>query len=322
MARLAVTRSLNLSLKHLRAVRDVAEFGSFTAAAAQLGMTQPGVSRLVSQVERDLGLSIFLRTTRTVVLTPAGRDFVTTCGRLLDELDAHVASARSVGGYLRGRLVISCLISVTHHMVREALLAFRKLNPDVEVQLLEGMGSEVYENVRNGIADFGIGNAVDLPEDMIAEEVVEEACVGILPSNHALARKKELTLHDLVREPLVSLPLASGLRRLIDNIAAKHGAKLDHKTIVEQFGSLYDVVSAGLGVGIVPPTALPARLPANLTVLPIGSPAIVRRIGILRLRSRGLTPPAQSFLDIFRPRFRATVPRPVPKATNAKRRAR
>lgn len=302
-ARPPVTRRLDLSLKHLRAVRDVAEFGSFTAAAANLGMTQPGVSRLVAQVERDLGLPLFLRSTRTVVMTPAGRDFVATVGRLLEELDAHVASARSMGGHRRGRLVISCLLSVTHHMLREALLTFRAENPEVEVQLLEGMGAEVYEDVRSGIADFGIGNAVGLSEDMVAEEVVEEACLGVLPAGHPLAGKPELSLHDFAREPLVSLPLASGLRRLIDGTAAMHGVRLNHMTIVEQFGSLFDVVAAGLGISIVPPSALPATLPDGLRARPIVSPAIVRRIGILRLRSRGLTPPAQAFLEIFRPRF-------------------
>lgn len=298
-----VSRSLNLSLKHLRAVRDVAAFGSFTAAAANLGMTQPGVSRLVSQVERDLGVSVFLRSTRNVVLTSTGRDFVHAIGRFLEDLDAQVENARSLGGHLRGRLVISCLLSLTHHMVPDALLAYRRDNPGVEVHMREGLGAEVYEDVRSGIADFGLGNAVGLADDIVAEDVVLESCVAVLPADHPLAAKRELTLQDFEREPLVSLPLASGLRRLIDGTAAMHGITLNHMTVVEQFGSLFDFVAAGLGLGIVPPSALPTRLRGNLRVKLIASPSIVRRIGILRLRTRGLTPAAQAFLEVFRPRF-------------------
>src|SRR5262245_43910233 len=115
--RSVVSRALNLSLKHLRAAKAVAEFGSFTAAAAHLGMTQPGVSRLVNQVERDLGLSLFLRSTRSVVLTASGREFTQSIGRFLEDLDTQVENARAVGGQLRGRLVISCLLSLTHQLV-------------------------------------------------------------------------------------------------------------------------------------------------------------------------------------------------------------
>ena len=302
-ARGSVSRSLNLSLKHLRAVREVAEFGSFTAAAAHLGMTQPGVSRLVGQVERDLGLSIFLRSTRSVAMTAPGRELVQAIGPLLDALDAQVAAARSLGGNLRGRLVISCLLSLTHHLVPAALLAYRREHPGVEVHLREGLGAEVLEDVRSGLADFGIGNAVGLADDILAEDVVHEACVAVLPADHPLAGRRELSLSDFAGEPLVSLPLASGLRRLIDATALQHGIALNHMTVVEQFGSLFDFVAAGLGVSIVPPTALPARLRQSLRVKRIATPAIVRRIGILRLRHRALTPAAQGFLDTFRPRF-------------------
>ena len=309
--RAPTTRSLNLSLKHLRAVRAVVDCGNFTAAAAALGMTQPGVSRLVSQVERDLGLLLFVRTTRTVALTAPGREFVEGIARFLDDLDAQVASARSVGGQFRGRLVISCLLSLTHHMVPDTLAAYRRAQPNVEVHLREGLGAEVHEDVRSGIADFGIGNAVGLPDDMVAETVVRESCVALLPIAHRLTAKPELRLQDFAREQLVSLPPASGLRRLIDGLAAANAVSLNHMIVVEQFGSMFDVVAAGLGIAIVPPSALPRRLRGSLVTRPIASPPIVRSIGILRLRSRGLTPAAQAFLDSFTPRF-ARVSSPSP----------
>lgn len=306
------SRPLNLSVKHLRAVRDVAALGSFTAAAVNLAMTQPGVSRLVAQVERDLGIPLFLRSTRTVTLTGPGRDFIEAAGRFLDDLDSQVAHARGLGGQLRGRLVISSLLSLTHHLVPGALAAYRRDHPGVEVHMREGLGSEVYEDVRSGIADFGLGNATGLGPEIVAEGVVREACLVVLPSGHALAGQASITLRDLAREPLVSLPVGSGLRRLVDGVAAAHGLVLSHMTVVEQFGSLLDFVAAGLGLAIVPPTALPPRLPRTLKARPVVEPPIVREIGILRLRTRPLSPAANGFLDVFRPRFAHAVPRQRP----------
>lgn len=296
-------RPLNLSLKHLRAARDVAALGSFTAAAVNLAMTQPGVSRLVAQVERDLGVPLFLRSTRNVVLTGPGREFIEAVGRFLDDLDGQVANIRGSGGQLRGRLVMSCLLSLTHHLVPGALAAFREGHPSVEVHVREGLGSEVYEDVRSGVADFGLGNATGLGQEIVAEGVVREACLVVLPAAHPLAGQASIGLRELAREPLVSLPVGSGLRRLVDGTAAAQGVTLSHMTVVEQFGSLFDFVAAGLGVAIVPPMALPPRLPRNLRARPIVAPAIVREIGILRLRTRPLSPAASGFLDMFRPRF-------------------
>ena len=76
MARqLRTPRGFDVAIKHIRAVNSVAQYGSFTAAAADLGITQSAVSRLVLQLERQLGVSLFLRSTRNVVLTAPGREF-------------------------------------------------------------------------------------------------------------------------------------------------------------------------------------------------------------------------------------------------------
>jgi LysR family transcriptional regulator, carnitine catabolism transcriptional activator len=304
------TRSLNLSLKHLRAVREVAELASFTAAADKLAMTQPGVSRLVAQVERDLGLALFERSTRNVVLTPAGREFAHSVGGFLDELDDHIESVRAHGRELRGRVVISSLQSLTQHLVPSVMLDYRRENPAVEVHVREGLGAEVYEDVRSGLADFGIGNAVGLSEDLVGEGVFKEACLAVLPAAHPLVTHRAVRLADLAGHPFVSLPHASGLRRLIDGTAAMEGVSLNHMVVVEQFRSLFDFIAAGLGVGIVPPSALPPRLRTSLRVRPIAPPGIVRQIGILRRRDRGLTPAAAAFLQTLRPPFARAGRRP------------
>jgi LysR family carnitine catabolism transcriptional activator len=296
-------RRFEVSLKHLRAANSVAVYGSFTAAAADLGMTQSAVSRLVLQLERQLGVALFLRSTRNVILTAPGREFTASTQRLLADLGAQVDNARALGEQIKGRLIISCLLSLTHHVVPEAVLKYRKAHPGVEIHLREGLGSEVYEDVRSGVADFGIGNVTALGQEIVSDDAVQESCFAILPSRHPLRSKNTLSLRELRNEPFVSLPTGSGLRQQIDSVATANGIVLKHGTIVEQFGTLYDFVAANVGISIVPASALPPRAPRGVVVKRLVSPPLVRKIGILRLKNRPLTPAATGFLDIFRPLF-------------------
>lgn len=296
-------RGFEVSLKHLRAVNSVANYGSFTAAAADLGITQPAVSRLVLQLEKQLGVSLFLRSTRSVILTAPGREFTASTRRFLDDLATQVDNARALGEQVRGRLIISCLLSITHHVVPEAVLKYRKAHPGVEIHLREGLGSEVYEDVRSGLADFGIGNVTGLGQEVVADEEVQESCFAVLPSKHPLCSKGALSLRELRNEAFVSLPTTAGLRRQIDGVAAANGVALKPTMVVEQFGTLFDFVAANVGIAIVPASALPRHPPRGVVVKKLVSPSLVRRVGILRLKHRSLTPAAAGFLDIFRPLF-------------------
>jgi Bacterial regulatory helix-turn-helix protein, lysR family len=89
----AKTRGIDVSIRHIQAANSVALYGSFTAAAADLGMTQSAASRLVLQLEKQLGVSLFLRSTRNVVLTAPGREFTASTRRLMED-----ATSRNVAG--------------------------------------------------------------------------------------------------------------------------------------------------------------------------------------------------------------------------------
>jgi len=303
IARRDTARGFDVGIKHIRAINSVATYGSFTAAAADLGITQSAVSRMVLQVEKQLGVSLFLRSTRNVVLTAPGREFTASTRRFIEDLNIQVENARALGGQIRGRLIISCQLSITHHVVPDAVLKYRKAHPRVEVHIREGLGSEVHEDVRSGLADFGVGNVTGLNQEIVADEVVQESLFAVLPSRHRLRSKSVLSLREIKDDEFVSLPTGAGLRRQIDGVAAASGITLKHTTVVEQFGTLFDFVAANVGIAIVPASALPPHSPKGVVVKKLASPTLVRKIGILHLKGRALTPAAIGFLDIFRPLF-------------------
>ena len=301
---------LELSTKHLQAIASVARYSSFVAAAADLKISQPAVSRLVHQVENRLGVVLFARTTRRVALTAAGREFAPAAERILGDFALQVEQARALAGQLRGRLVIASLMSITHHVVPAALQEYRQQHPRIEVQIREGLNSQVQEDVRSGLADLAIGSVMGAVDTVLVDTKVRERCYAVLPRGHRLAKATSVSLRQLVAEPMVSMPPESGLRRLVDGVAAVNGLHVNHLTVVDQFGSMFDFVAAGLGVSVAPASALPPPTQDwGVVAKPLRAPFIVREVGILRLATRPLSPAAQGFLAIFRPRFLAAARR-------------
>jgi len=294
----------NLSMKHLRTIVTLARFGSFIAAASYLRMSQPGVSRIVQQTEARLGVKLFARGTRSVSQTEAGREFIPAAERLLGEFLQQSQKARELDGQMRGQLIIASLMSISHRVLPAALVAFRKKHPKMHVQIREGLTSAVAEDVRSGVVDFGIGNAMGLAEGIVADSVVNEPCYVVVPKRHRLGAVPFVSLKDIGDEPMISMPSDSGLRRTLDIAANDRGVIFNHSIVTNQFGPLFDFVARGLGVAIVPASALPPSHGSSITVKPL-RPAITRRIGILRLADKTLMPASQAFLEIFQPRFLA-----------------
>jgi LysR family carnitine catabolism transcriptional activator len=115
-----------------------------------------------------------------------------------------------------------------------------------------------------------------------------------------------MRLAELVNEPMISMPTDSGLRRVIDTLAHGQGIALNHAIITSQFTSLFDFVAQGLGVSIVPLSALPPAFERRLATCTL-RPAITRRVGILHLADRPLSAAAAGFLEIFRPMLLAAI---------------
>ncbi len=307
----------NLSIKHLRAIVALARFGSFIAAASYLRMSQPGLSRVVQQAEVLLGVRLFARGTRSLSQTDAGREFVPVAERVLGELLQQSRKVKNLDGQLRGQIIISSLMSISHHVLPAALVEFRKQHPKIHIQVREGLASAVQEDVRSGVADFGVGNAIGLNEAIIAEWVTAEPCYVVLPKSHRLRKAAALNIREIAAEPMISMPTDSGLRRTIDVFANERGVVLDHSIITNQFRSLFDFVASGLGISIVPAAALPPTDEYPIVVKPL-RPAITRRIGILRLAERSLSPASEAFLEIFRPKFFAAARDPHKNRTRSR----
>ena len=303
----ATRSAADVSSRQLRAVIALARHRSFVEAAASLGVSQPALSRALQRLERSLGTTLFRRSTRVVSLTPAGRDFLPTAERLLTDLDRHLGHMRELADQRRGYVVVASLMSLAYHVLPAATAAYRRRFPGIDLYLREGVQDTIVTDVRRSVADLGIGNVGGVTDPVVAEPLGEEQCVVVLPRRHILAQRRALSIADLAGESLISMPPESGLRRLVDSAAVSAGVPLHHAITLHQFGTLFSFVRSGLGIAIVPVSALPPRGDRALRVRPLAGPALTRRVGILTLGDRVLSPAAASFREVFKARYLLTM---------------
>jgi DNA-binding transcriptional LysR family regulator len=290
----------DLSTRELRAVVALAEYGSFVAASAFLKTSQPAVTRALKRVERALGVALFARSTRRVEITPAGREFVAVAERLLADVQLAVRNMREVSGEQRGQVIVSTYSAFACQVLAPILARYRLTRPHIDVRLREGRQPDIVDDVRAGVAHFGVGFVDALPDTLDRTVLREEPLCVIVPAGHLLARRRpaRVSLVSLRNQPLVSLPSDSFTRRLVDGAAATAGLTLRHATVVTRFESVVHYVRAGAGIGIVPGGAVPADR-ADVHVAALGQPALSVTLGIITRRAHYLTPAAGSLIGLI-----------------------
>ena len=295
-----------LTSRQLQTVVALAEYESFIAAAALLRTSQPAVTRTVKHVEEVLGVRLFERSTRSVQITPAGKEFVGVATRVLNDLRITINSMRELSDQRRGQVIISSIMSVANGKLPGLLSAYRNDHPGIELHVRDGVHGTVIEDVRSGTADFGITYADDLTDPFAAVSVGQEEFTVVLPRRHPLAKKQSLSLSDLKDLPLVSLPSDSRTRRLIDGAASSLGFSLKHAVTVSQFATMLGFVRAGVGLAIAPKSGVTSFLGKELCAVPVRGRPLPRELGIITLKEREPSPAASGLMSLIKASYTAT----------------
>jgi DNA-binding transcriptional LysR family regulator len=287
--------------RQLAAVLAIAEYRSFIAAAAHLGISQPALTLTIKRLEQTLGLPLFLRTTRQVTITAAGREFVAMAERVFNDLKLSMRSLRELIEQQRGHVIVTSLMPVGMSGV---IAEYGRQFPGIEIQLREGFQDDVRDDVRSGLADFGIGDIGDLPDSHMTESLGVEELWIVLRDDHPLARLRQIEFGALKDVALVSFRVGSTTRRLIDAAATAAGFTLRHVVTVSLPLTLMNLVAGGVGVAVGSARPWPRGVHPNLVSRPLVRPRLSSEIGIIRLRDRELSPAAGGLLARARERLR------------------
>jgi DNA-binding transcriptional LysR family regulator len=283
---------MNVSLRQLRVFQAVAQHHNFTRAGAQVGLTQPAVSRCVTELEQQLGLKLLDRTTREVALTDAGRSLSVRLDRVLDELDAVLLDVRGLATQRQGRVRVASSPTLSANLMPECIARCRQEHPGLDLLLLDRIQHDALASVLSGEVDFGVVIDPALQDDLHAEAILSEPFTLVCPAAHRLARRRQVRWTDLAGEPLVLLDHASGSRRLIDDALRAHGVQAPVAQAVGHPTTIFRMLDAGLGISVVPTLALPPAGLPGLAVRPL-VPRVERSIVLVRRAHRALSPVAE-----------------------------
>ncbi|MBP8534750.1 LysR family transcriptional regulator [Streptomyces sp. MK37H] len=297
-----------IEARHLRVLRAVAATGSFSAAARELGCTQPAVSQQMKALEGAAGTPLLIRSGREMRLTEAGRALVRHAGGILAGLTAAEEEVAAIAGLRSGRVRLVSFPSGSSTLVPMALAEMRAAHPGTRVSLVEAEPPGSVEMLRSG--DCEIALAFRYPQvsaeaeaasggggewdDLVLRPLLSDRLVGVVPEGHKLAGAGAVGIAELADEPWIAgCPRCRG--HLVE-VCESEGftPRIDFAT--DDYPTVVGLVGAGLGVAVLPELALESVRTKGATTLEV-EPAVRREVVALTLPDLARVPAVAATLD-------------------------
>ncbi|MGX7745091.1 LysR family transcriptional regulator [Rhodopseudomonas parapalustris] len=276
---------------------------SFSEAADKLGISQPSLSGTIAKIEAQIGFKLFDRTTRSLLLTPDGRDLAAVAEDLVRDFESALDGIAVRAAGKRGRVSLAVLPSVAATVLPRALRAFAKQFPEIDIAVHDVLQDRAVAMLRNGVVDFAVTIQAGSYPELVYEELGADPFFLVCERGHALARHKTAQWSDLPDYPFIALLPTTSVRRFTDAAMAQAGIAVRPRYEVEQILSAVTLVSAGLGVTALPALTLAMFDERRLAVRPLEGPAIHRRMGVLTLKERTPSAQARFLLEAVRKAF-------------------
>ncbi|ALO10490.1 Putative LysR-family transcriptional regulator [Streptomyces venezuelae] len=273
-----------IEARHLRVLRAVAATGSFSAAARELGCTQPAVSQQMKALEGSAGTPLLIRTGREMRLTQAGEVLVRHASGILAGLTAAEEEVAAIAGLRAGRVRLVSFPSGSSTLVPTALAALRAAHPGTRVSLVEAEPPRSIEMLREGDCDvalafrYGAGQAEW--DDLVVRPLLADRLVGLVPEGHRLAEAGSVGIAELAEESWIAG--CPRCRRQLVDVCEEAGftPRIDFAT--DDYPAVVGLVGAGLGVAVLPELAIESVRPKGARTVTV-EPAVEREIVALTL---------------------------------------
>lgn len=285
-----------MEIQQLRHFLAAAESESFTRGAERAFVSQPAMSSSISKLEAEVGVKLFIRNKRNVVLTPAGRKLlqrakliVGECARAKDELKRHDVQRRLQLGVIN-------TLSITY--VTRLIRQYRLENPDLKLKIIDASAAEIHKLEREGRIDLALTLLKEKPTAnrnfVYSKKLFSEPYVVAMAHDHHLSRASFVSIKDLNDELFIAR-IHCEHRQVFENLLNQHNVRLNMTYITNQDERALALVEAEVGVTIVPQHYTSSRI----TTLPLAEDQNKRAIGLEWGNSENLTEITQ-FVDFTR----------------------
>jgi LysR family transcriptional regulator, hydrogen peroxide-inducible genes activator len=270
------------SIRQLEYLVAVAETLHFRKAAQNCSVTQPALSAQIQQLEQLLGIQLFERNRRRVLLTSAGREAVAHARRVLDQVDGLADSARAATEPLTGDLRMGVIPTVAPYLLPRVLPGLRETRPKLRLFLREEFTNVLVERLNAGELDV-LMLALPVSGDFDSQLLFHDDFWLALPDEHELLDHKAVTEEDLRDQEVLLLEDGHCLRDQALAICGRSGASESMRVRATSLGTLSQMVSGGLGLTLLPELAIgvEAREGSGVRVRPFAEPVPHRQIGLV-----------------------------------------
>lgn len=291
-----------LDVKRMRVLKEVADRGSFSAAAEALSYTQSAVSQQIAALEKEAGTQLVQRGPRGIKLTDAGETLVRHADAILTRLADAEAELQAIQGLRGGRLRLAAFPTVGATLVPLAVANFRRRHPEVELNVRQLEPIDSIPLLKAGDLDIALGiepdATVDDSESIERLHLLDDPLHAALPVGHPLAAKPRLRLKDLADESWINTTNSCSCADLVVDACFRAG--FDPKTTFESddYLAIQGLVAAGVGVALIPTLAL-TTVREDIVIRDLGTEAPVRKIYAASLKGAQRSPAAKAMLDVM-----------------------
>ena len=298
------------SQRGLQAFRHTVLTGSVTGAAAVLGRTQPAISRLLKELEADIGFALFERVKGRMAPTPEGRLFFEELQRAFVGFERIASVAAEIRQGRRGTLRIAAMPAAAAHFLPRVVRRFTGANPGTAVALQVLPSTDVARLVQTQDCDLGVVEGTLSPPALTTERRYAIPCAVVMPAGHPLADGPRLGLRDLAGEDFVALsPHGSSIGAQLEALLAREGVECRTRAETHLTHIVSALVLEGVGIGVVDLLATEAHAARGGVARPLAAEVALE---IRLVRPAASPPPAmlQAFIRLCDEAIAALVGRP------------
>lgn len=299
---------INIGPAELETFLVIAELGSFSKAAERLSLAQPSISNRVQRLERAVRTRLFERTTRAVVLTPAGERLRTRVGPLIQQLQGVIDEFCADADARTYSVVVATTPMLATVLLPPIINSFAHQNPSVRVELEDKVTPQLASDIRSGRVDFAVVAQRPPTEGIEFEMVAADRLMVVGPRGHEALAGGSVPVERLARHPFLLLAAYKALIGPLAAKAAEQGLDLSPVRTVQNVSTLLGFVSAGLGLTLLPGLVLRVGGlidDSRLGVAALDEVVLTRDWGIASLAGHSWSPGAKAFAAALRTALRA-----------------
>lgn len=295
-----------MEIRQLKAFLAIAEAKTFTAGAKRVNITQAAVSMQIRQLEDEVGLPLFVRTPRRVIVTEAGEYLLERARKILREHDAALAEIAEVAGAEHGRLRIGSASAMFATMQLPTILErLKQKYPKAEINVSSGTSHVLVEKILHGEIDIAFVSLPVETANILTELLFSDEIVAIAHPKHALAKQKYVSAATLAGEHLILGEKGGNTRRLIDDFFAAANVKPNVMMELSRQEAINQMVENNMGVGIAGAKTVSKDISeGKLVSWWIEGAEIKWDLGLARLRGGYFSPIGKEFVDLCKENFK------------------